>query len=92
MPKLRDIKGFMRLTLDKLPGIKADLVRLDDEWRERDFPKLVDHYVSGRIVILRQCIILETWEIQTRKCTSKEQATKNHESEPKTPAYIYLEK
>ena len=42
MPKLRDIKEFMRLTLDKLPGIKADLVRLDDEWRERDFPKLVE--------------------------------------------------
>ena len=42
MPKLRDIKGFMRLTLDKLPGIKADLVRLDDELRERDFPKLVE--------------------------------------------------
>ena len=42
MPKLRDIKGFMRLTLDKLPGIKADLVRLDDEWPEWDFPKLVE--------------------------------------------------
>ena len=30
--KLRDIKGYVRLTLDKLPGIRADLVRLDDGW------------------------------------------------------------
>ena len=34
MPKLRDVQAFMRLTLDKLPGIKADLVRLDGEWQE----------------------------------------------------------
>ena len=25
--KLKDIKGYVRLTLDKLPGIRADLVR-----------------------------------------------------------------
>ena len=30
MKKLKDIKGYVRLTLDKLPGIRADLVRLDD--------------------------------------------------------------
>ena len=42
MQKLRDIKGFVRLTLDKLPRIRADLVRLDDEWQKRDFPKLVE--------------------------------------------------
>ena len=28
--KLKDIKVYVRLTLDKLPGIRADLVRLDD--------------------------------------------------------------
>lgn len=27
----------MRLTLDKLPGIRADLVRLDDDWHEWKF-------------------------------------------------------
>ena len=32
----------MRLTLDKLPGIRADLVRLDDNWQDWDFEKLVD--------------------------------------------------
>ena len=31
MHKLRDIKRYVRLTLHKLPGIRADLVRLDDE-------------------------------------------------------------
>ena len=31
---LKDIKGYVRLTLDKLPGIRADLVRLDDNWQE----------------------------------------------------------
>ena len=40
--KLRDIKGYVRLTLDKLPGIRADLIRLVDEWQEWDFPKLVE--------------------------------------------------
>ena len=40
MHKLRDIKWCMRLTLNKLPRIRAELVRLDDEWQEWDFPKL----------------------------------------------------
>ena len=30
MKKLKDIKGYVRLTLDKLPGTRADFVRLDD--------------------------------------------------------------
>ena len=30
MGKEKDIRGYVRLTLDKLPGIRADLVRLDD--------------------------------------------------------------
>ena len=42
MNKLRDIKEYVRLTLDKLLGIRADLVGLDDEWQEWDFPKLVE--------------------------------------------------
>ena len=40
MHKLRDIKWCMKLTLNKLPRIRAELVRLDDEWQEWDFPKL----------------------------------------------------
>ena len=42
MNKLKEINGYMRLSLDKLPGIRADLVRLEDNWQEWDFAKLVD--------------------------------------------------
>ena len=42
MKKLKDNKGYVRLTLDKLPGIRADLVRLDNNWQEWDFCQLVD--------------------------------------------------
>ena len=33
--------GCVTLTLDKLSGIRADLVRLDDDWQEWGFPQLV---------------------------------------------------
>ena len=42
MKKQKDIKGYVRLTLDKLPGIRADLVRLDDNGKEWVFCLLVD--------------------------------------------------
>ena len=31
MNKLKDINGDVKITLDKLPGIRADLVRLGDD-------------------------------------------------------------
>ena len=34
MNKLKEINWYVRLTLDKLPGIRADLVRIDEEWQE----------------------------------------------------------
>ena len=34
MGKLREIKGYVRLTLDKLPNIKSDLVRTDEKWHD----------------------------------------------------------
>ena len=33
MGKLNEIKGYVRLTLDKLPDVRADLVRTDDNWQ-----------------------------------------------------------
>ena len=42
MGKLREVNGYVRMTMDKLPGIRGDLVRTDDSWREWNFPKLVD--------------------------------------------------
>ena len=42
MRKEKEIRGYVRLTLDKLPGIGADLVRLDDYWQEWGFPQLLE--------------------------------------------------
>ena len=38
MNKLKHINGYVRLTLDKLPGIREDLVRKDEELQEWTFP------------------------------------------------------
>ena len=42
MGKLREIKDYVRLTLDRLPGIKSNLVKLkaDDKWDDWDFEVL----------------------------------------------------
>ena len=42
MGKVNTIEGYVRNTLDKLPKIRSDLVRLDGEWRQWDFPKLIE--------------------------------------------------
>ena len=42
MNKLKGINAYIRLTLDKLPGLRADLVRTDEGWQEWTFPQLVD--------------------------------------------------
>ena len=42
MGKIREINGYVRLTLDKLPGIRADLVRIDDDWQEWGFPQMTE--------------------------------------------------
>ena len=34
MGKKKDIRGHAGLTVAKLPGIRSDLVRLDDNWQE----------------------------------------------------------
>ena len=47
MGKDKDIRGYVRLTLDKLQGIRADLVRLDDNWQEWRFPKLAVALKNG---------------------------------------------
>ena len=40
--KAKEIGGFVRATLDKIPDIRADLVRLDDDWQEWRFPELIE--------------------------------------------------
>ena len=40
--KKEDIGRYVRLTLAKLSGIRADLLRLDDNWQEWRFPQLAE--------------------------------------------------
>ena len=40
--KLTEISGYVRISVDKLQGIRGDLVRTDDNWREWGFPKFVE--------------------------------------------------
>ena len=42
MKKVGEINGYVRITLDKLPGIRADLVRLDDDWQEWGFNQFLE--------------------------------------------------
>ena len=41
MGKLTQIQGYVRMTLDKLPRIRSDLVRLDNDWQNWDFVKII---------------------------------------------------
>ena len=40
--KLKEINGYVRSTIDKLPGIRADLVRTDSDWHCWDFGQFVE--------------------------------------------------
>lgn len=42
MGRLHDVTGNVRAALNKLKGIKADLVRGQVGWQEWDFPKLIE--------------------------------------------------
>ena len=42
MGKLDQVNGNVPMTLDKLPGIRGDLVRTDDTWESWDFVKLCE--------------------------------------------------
>ena len=40
--KLNDIKGYVRVTLDKLPQLRSQLVQFDDNWKDWEFPQLLE--------------------------------------------------
>ena len=42
MRKIKEINGYVRVTLDKLPGIRADLLCLDDNWHDWAFPQIME--------------------------------------------------
>jgi hypothetical protein len=37
-----EVNGYVRMTLDKLEGIRGDLVRTDDDWLNWKFPELIE--------------------------------------------------
>ena len=42
MGKLEQVNGYVSMTLDKLLGIRGDLVRTDETWDSSDFVKLCE--------------------------------------------------
>ena len=38
--KLKEMHGYVKIILDKLPGVRVDLVRLDGNWWEWELPEL----------------------------------------------------
>ena len=42
MGKLKEINGHARSTINKLPGIRAGLVRIDSNWHNWDFEQFVE--------------------------------------------------
>ena len=40
--KLKEVSGYVRMTVDKLEGIRSDLVRTDDNWQVWKFPELIE--------------------------------------------------
>ena len=40
--KLTEINGYVRMSIGKLQGIRGNLVRTDNNWREWGFPKFVE--------------------------------------------------
>ena len=42
MQKRNEKKGYVRNALDKLPGIRADLLRVDDSWQDWGFYEVVE--------------------------------------------------
>ena len=42
MREIKEINGYVQVTLDKLPGIRDDLVRLDDNWHDWAFPQMLE--------------------------------------------------
>ena len=46
--KLRDVAGNVRVVLDKLKGIKCDLVRGHEQWQEWDFRQILQAIKRGK--------------------------------------------
>ena len=76
MGKLKEINGYVRITLDKLQRIRADLVRTDDDWENWKFPQLVD--------------ALENWTCRNPKPINYKPLSENNRANPyRNPNKVY---
>ena len=79
------LNGYVRLTLDKLLGIRGYLVRVDEDWQERNFPQFVDALRKWAIKNPKKTLIPE----KGFKCFNAYQTNgKNY----KHRDYVYCEK
>ena len=42
LKKINNVDGYVRMTLNKLPGIRGNLVRTDPKWKDWNFNKLIE--------------------------------------------------
>ena len=84
MRKFNEIKGYVRNTLDKLPGIRADLVRLDDSWQDWRFCELVE--------ALRKWTERNLKIIASEKNRKRDNVYHTKEREQKSRSCVYCEK
>ena len=42
MGKIKEVNGYVGMTLDKMEGIRGELVRTDDNWQDWEFPHLLE--------------------------------------------------
>ena len=82
MGKLKEINGYVRTTIDKLPGIRADLIRIDSDWHSWDFGKIVEQ--------LRQWT--ETSRTSKTRQTERERVYQVRQSDSKLKNCVYCNK
>ena len=85
MNKLKDINGCTKIVLDKLPGIRADLVRLDDGWQDWGFTQLVE---TLRIWTIRNPKIF----VPPDKNLKRDKMYCTRENENKSRVQVYCDK
>ena len=102
MNKLRDIKVCQRFTLDKLPKIMGNFVRLDDEWQVWEFLKLAESLCNRTDRNLKTIKIsekhkkdkrenifqLNAWECKNRESNSKTSVCKILRNQDIKPASV----
>ena len=84
MGKLKTINGYVRLLLDRLPGIRSDLVRDDVNWTNWEFPHLVE---ALRLWTERNPISEERKEHAAQRKFDRTLQTRQKQWKPKSCVY-----